>query len=183
MQETAGTTAFQQVISIERLVDSARGVKTPCLYYELKHMAINKDSDWRPVVNILTERDMLDRIQWCEAFIGDILILRQLADALEQRMTRVADLKAPVGSQEHIEGKLRLLLARGENAVLQSDVCEDVLLRALRRMLTLTEWGYTVSPFPISFTICHPLDCAPTPHVRSCCRAACAFIKTLRTGE
>ena len=146
MQQAPETMAFKQLNSIERLVNSAGGTRTPCLYYELKHMAINKDSDWRPVVCILSESAVLDRIKWCEAFIGDILILRKSAEGLQQRAARKADLKAPVGSRQHIERKLMLLLARGEDIVTQSDICEDILLRALRRMLVLAEWAHTVSP-------------------------------------
>lgn len=145
MQKPLEQSTYAQVISVERLVASARGTRTPCLYYELKHHAINRDSDWRPVVRNMTQCAVLDRIKWCEVFIGDILILRRLAEALEQRTMRLADLAAPVGSPQHVEAKLRLLLAKGENAVIQSDVCEDVLLRALRRMLTLADWSYTVS--------------------------------------
>ena len=84
-------------------------------------------------------------------FISDILIIRKLAETLEQRATRLADLAAPVGNRQHAEAKLQLLLARGEDAVTQSNVCEDVLLRALRRMLVLAEWGYTMS---LAFLVC-----------------------------
>ena len=126
----------------------------------MKYFAINKDSDWRPAVHSLPECATLDRIEWCGVFISDILILRKLAETLEQRAARLADLAAPVGSRQHAEAKLQLLLARGEDAVTQSDVCEDVLLRALRRMLVLAEWGYTVSP--VLFCM---IPCAPKPYV------------------
>ena len=38
MQTFADVLEFKHVINIERLVGSARGVRTPCLYYELKHL-------------------------------------------------------------------------------------------------------------------------------------------------
>ena len=151
MQPPAEMTAFGRVASIERLVNSARGVRTPDLYSEMKYFAINKDSDWRPAVHSLTECATLDCVEWCGVFISDILIIRKLAETLEQRATRLADLAAPVGSRQHAEAKLQLLLARGEDAVTQSNVCEDVLLRALQRMLVLAEWGYTVS---LAFLVC-----------------------------
>lgn len=181
MQQPAETMAFQEVISIERLVSSATGVRTPCLYYELKYMAINKDSDWRPVVRNMTEGAVLDRIKTCEVFLGDMLILRSLADGLERRATRLADLGASVGSSQHVEAKVRLLLVRGEDAVIQSDLCEDILLRALRRMLTMVEWGYRVSPFLLDLPTRALHSNLATPP--SACRAACACTQSLQTGK
>ena len=40
---------------------------------------------------------------------------------------------APLGSQQHEEKKLALLLTRGEEVVASLDMCEDVLLRSVRR--------------------------------------------------
>ena len=181
MQQPPETMAFKQVASIERLVNSARGVRTPCLYYELKHLAINRDSDWRFVVRTLSRSALLDRIRWCEVFVGDIVILRRQAKALEQRTTRLADLRTTVGSSQHVEAKVRMLLVRGENAVAQSDVCEDVLLRALRRLSTLVEWSYSVSRSCSGcFAGRRSLRNQTSP---AFCRAACACTQSSRTGR
>jgi len=50
---------------------------------------------------------------------------------------RGADLAAGLGTQQHEDKKLALLLTKGEDAVASLDICEDVMLRAVRRLSTL----------------------------------------------
>lgn len=92
----------------------------------------------------MSQGEVPDRIRWCEVLVGDVLVLRKQAETLQRRAARWAALTAPVGSGQHVEARVRLLLARGEDAVAQSDACEDILMRALPRLFTLLEWAYRV---------------------------------------
>ncbi len=146
MQDNGAVQAFGHVLSLERLVKQTKGLRTPFMYYEIKHLAINKDNSWQPVVEIMTEMAVLDRIKWCEVFLGDLLVLQSRMEIFEKRMTeRGADLVTPLGSRQHEEKKLALLLTQGEEVVASQDICEDVMLRSVRRLATLSEWAYKVS--------------------------------------
>ncbi len=146
MQGIEAVTAFKYVLSLERLVQSTQGLRTPSMYFELKNMAVNKDSDWQLAAEGLTEAAVLDRIKWCEVFLGDLLVLRNRMEVFEWRMEeRGADLAAALGTQQHEDKKLALLLTKGEDAVASLDICEDVMLRAVRRLSTLCSWGHLVS--------------------------------------
>lgn len=137
--------AFRHVLSMERLVQEVRGLQTPDMYNCLKHYAINKHTQWEAYVNPMEELSVLDRIEWCEVFLKDLLLLHKHTTVFEQQMVeRGADLERQLGSQEHEDKKLRLLLYKGETAVFIEDVCEDVLLRSARRLRTLVNWAYTV---------------------------------------
>ena len=146
MQQDPEIAAFKHVISMERLVDSTRGLRTPCMYYEVKYFAMNRESDWRPVVSSMTATGVLGRIRWCEVFLGDLLVLRNQTQLFERRMIndRGVDLETQLGSKEHEDKKLRLLLTEGDDVVASLDMCEDVLLRSVRRLQTLVGWAYAV---------------------------------------
>lgn len=146
MQQDPEIAAFKRVISMERLVDSTQGLRTPCMYYEIKYMAINKESDWRPAVSSMTVIGVMDRIKWCEAFLGDLLVLHNHNQLFERRMiiNHGVDLETQLGSKEHEDKKLRLLLTEGDDVVASLDMCEDVLLRSARRLQTLVGWAYAV---------------------------------------
>ncbi len=146
MQGIEAVNAFKYVLSLERLVKQTSGLRTPSIYPEIKFFAVNKDSDWQPLVEGLTEAAVLDRIRWCEVFLGDLLVLRNRMEMFEWRMEkRGADLAAGLGTQQHEDKKLALLLTKGEDAVASLDICEDVMLRAVRRLSTLCSWGHLVS--------------------------------------
>ena len=144
-QQDSFVFAFRHVLSMERLVQEVRGLQTPDVYSSLKHYAINKHTQWEAVVNRMEELSVLDRIEWCEVFLKDLLLLHKHTTVFEQKMVeRGADLERQLGSQEHEDKKLHLLLYKGENAVFIEDVCEDVLLRSARRLRTLVNWAYAV---------------------------------------
>ena len=146
MQEASEVVLFRTLISIERLVESVQGTKTACLYAELKRMAISRDNDWRALVHSISMDALAARIRWCEVFVGDLMLLQQRAAAFEDRMVRQGiDLTCYLGSKQHEEKKLLMLLTRGEDYTAQADICEDVLLRAVRRLITLVDWAYAVS--------------------------------------
>lgn len=146
MQKDEYLLAYKHVISMERLVQEVRGLQTPDLYYELKHYAINKNTRWEAYAERMTELSVISRVEWCETFLEDLLLLHQHTISFEQSMVkRGADLHHRLGSQEHEHKKLHLLLYKGENAVFSEDVCEDVLLRSARRLRTLIGWADEVS--------------------------------------
>lgn len=146
MQKDEYLSAYKHVISMERLVQEVRDLQTPSLYYEIKHYAINTNTRWEPYVERMTELSVMTRIEWCEAFLADLLLLHQHTIVFEQNMVkRGVDLEHRLGSQEHEHKKLHMLLYKGENAVFSEDVCEDVLFRSARRLRTLVSWAHTVS--------------------------------------
>ncbi len=83
MQGIEAVNAFKYVLSLERLVKQTSGLRTPSIYSEIKFLAVNKDSDWQPLVEGLTEAAVLDRIRWCEVFLGDLLVLRNRMEMFE----------------------------------------------------------------------------------------------------
>ena len=146
MPADAHLQSYRHVISMERLVREVRGVRTPDPYYELKRLAINKNTGWESYVAGLTELSLFERIQWCETFLEDLLLLHRHTITFEKDMVeKGADLKSHLGSQEHETRKLHTLLYKGEQVVFNQDVCEDVFLRSARRLRTLIEWAHAVS--------------------------------------
>lgn len=146
MQPENHILSYRHVISMERLVQEVRGMRTPDLYYELKHYAINRFTRWDAFVERMSELTVIDRIQWCEAFLEDLLQLHKHTITFEENMIKKGtDLEHRLGSQEHEHKKLHMLLYKGENAVFSEDVCEDVLFRSAHRLRTLVLWAHTVS--------------------------------------
>ena len=134
-----------RLISLKRLVDGVRGTKTDLLYFEIKRMAVLKDTDWEPVISRMSEPAVLARIQWCEAFLKDLVLIEARSGEFERRMARKgADMTNALGSRQHEEQKLRLLLSQGEAAAAAQDACEDVLLRGVCRLMTLVTWACEV---------------------------------------
>lgn len=150
--------AFEHLLSLERLVKDVKGLRTRMVYYETKHMALNRNTDWQPVIDCMTDSAVLARIQWCEVFLSDMVIIRRRSDEFEKRMAQKgADTQNTLGSREHEEQKLRTLLRLGESAVAAQDACEDVLLRGVRRLMTLVNWAYEV----IVFVVCRRVRLSP----------------------
>lgn len=145
MQQDGYLLAYKHILSMERLVGEVRGLQTPDTWYEIKHYAINKNTRWETYAERMTELSVTNRIQWCETFLEDLLLLHQHTISFEQSMVkRGADLRYRLGSQEHEDKKLHMLLYKGEQAVFSEDVCEDVLLRSARRLRTLISWAHEV---------------------------------------
>ena len=146
MQQEPEIAAFKKVLSLERLVQSTRGLRTPGAYHEMKHLATHKDCDWRLAVSSMTATSVLNRIKWCEVFLGDLLVVHNQTQLFERRMVKDCgvDLETQLGSKEHEDNKLRLLLTKGDDVVAGFDMCEDVVLRSVRRLRTLVGWAYAV---------------------------------------
>ncbi len=146
MPDTSEFATYKHLICIERLVESARGVRSPCLYTEMKYMACNRKTDWGAAVQGMPTDQVPDCLKWCEGFIADLMLLKQRAGEFETRMLKKhgIDLDSFLGSKLHEERKVVMLLTRGETYAAEQDLCEDVLLRAVRRMETLADWAYTV---------------------------------------
>lgn len=138
--------AVKHVLSLRRLAEETTGLRTPDFYISVKLMAAKVHFDWKPMVASITPDAVLHRIKWCEMFMGDLLVLQNRLRLFEKRMlARGVDVTHPLGSREHEERKLRMLLEDGEDAVAAVDICEDVLMRSSRRLDTLIGWGYKVS--------------------------------------
>ena len=170
MQKDEYLLAYKHVVSMERLVGEVKGLQTPDMYYELKHYAINKNTRWEAYVERMTELSVVTRVEWCETFLEDLLLLHHHTITFEKSMVKKGiDLAHCLGSQEHEHKKLHMLLYKGENAVFSEDVCEDVLLRSARRLRTLLSWAHDVRRELSAF--CTKLN----PHL-TCdvmCRHAC----------
>lgn len=139
-------TGFKYVLSLERLVKMTDGLQTQELYPELKNRAFNKDSDWRLLVQGMTEDVMWSRVVWCEVFISDMLLLDGYILRFEARMMTlgVNSTASPLSDQHHVD-KLFKLLTEGEEAMQNEDMAEVVLHRGVNRLKRLVRWGHGVS--------------------------------------
>lgn len=154
MQTDSYLSAYRHVISMERLVQEVKDLHTPDAYYEIKHFAINKGTQWTAFVDRMTELTVMERIEWCETFLQDLVLLHQYTIVFQKSMIKKGvDLEHRLGSQEHEHKKLHTLLYKGENVVFSEDVCEDVLLRSAGRLRTLVRWAHEVCVC-LSFCVC-----------------------------